>query len=146
MQIRLAQYEDLESIAHLMLEIFEDRMQVKYSLEGRTVFKELISLSSLQKRFLSNNLFYISTDDGFIKGALELEKPCHIAFLFVQQERRGVGKALCTFALEKSTQEICTVGAFEEAIGFYEGLGFVQVAQEKKINNIAYTLMAKTNT
>jgi len=145
MPIRTAQYEDLEIISVLMLEVFESRMQEKYSDAGKKAFKELISLSSLQKRFLSDNLFYMSMDGALVKGVLELEKPCHIAFLFIKQERKGLGKELCSFALEKSLEEVCTVGAFEDSIGFYEHLGFSQVSKEAKVHDMAFTLMAKAN-
>jgi len=143
MQIRLAEYKDLESISAVMLEIFESRMQEKYSDEGKKAFRELISLSSLQKRFLSENLFYISMDGTTVKGVLELEKPCHIAFLFVKQEGKGLGTKLCYEALDKSTEALCTVGAIEESIGFYEHLGFMQVAEQREVNDMSFTLMAK---
>lgn len=146
MCIRLAQFDELESISVLMLEVFQTHMQKKYSDEGQKAFIELIALSSLKKRFLSGNLFYISLDKNYIKGVLELEKPCHIAFLFVKEPGEGRGKGLCSYALEKSSQEACTVGAFEDSIGFYESLGFMKISEKRKANDMEFTLMAKVNT
>ena len=141
--IRLAEYNELALISQLMCELFHTKMQASYSKEGRKNFEAQIELAALQKRFLEENLFYIYIDYDDIKGVLELEKPCHIAFLFVKDERKGVGKNLCTIALENSTEEVCTVGVFEGAIGFYEKLGFIEVLEKKIFNAMEFTLMAK---
>ncbi|PHR54260.1 MAG: hypothetical protein COA44_13650 [Arcobacter sp.] len=141
--IRLGEYEDLETIAQLMLDIFEQKMQAKYTKEGQCSFKELISLNSLQKRFLSNNIFYIYTKDKDIKGVIELESPYHIAFLFSKEVHKGIGKSLCEHAFKNTKEDICTVGAFEEALGFYKKLGFIEVSETKTFHDLPFTLMAR---
>lgn len=55
----LAEYEELEEINFLMLKLFESKLQDSYTKEGIGVFKNEISLSSLQKRFFKGSLFYI---------------------------------------------------------------------------------------
>jgi len=144
MSIVLAEYEDLNAIASLMQGVFEEKMQVKYSQEGRESFQELICLSALQKRFLGENLFYIKIENGFVTGVLELEKPSHIAFLFVKDTQKGVGKELCESALRECDEAICTVGAFEDSIGFYKKLGFVALDKEGISHGMPFTLMAKS--
>jgi len=142
--IGLAKYEDLNTVSLLMQDVFEKKMKASYSSQGQECFSGLISLSAIQKRFLEGNLFYISIDDTDIKGVLEIEKPCHIAFLFIHEEGQGLGKELCSFALKESAELLCTVGAFKESIGFYKALGFVEVAKENTTQVMQFTLMAKS--
>ena len=130
MQIRLAEYDELVKISQLMLEVFDLRMKDKYTLEEQTSFLNEIELNSLQKRYLQEDLFYIYIEDEEIKGVLELERPCHIAFLFVKEERKGIARGLCLHALSNSKEEMCTVGAFKDAIEFYKKLAFMILSQE----------------
>lgn len=141
--IRLAEYEELQSICSLMKSVFKNKMQDYYTDEGIASFGVLVSLKSLQKRFLNNNLFYIYIKDEDIKGVIELESPCHIAFLFSALEKKGIAKDLCNFALKNNKEDICTVGAFSQSIAFYKKLGFIEVAEEKSLNGMTFTLMAK---
>jgi len=143
MQIRLAEFDELKKLSRLMLEIFHLKMKEKYTSEVQTSFLKEMALGSLQKRYFQDNLFYISVEDEEIKGVLELERPCHIAFLLVKEERKGIARALCSHALRKTEEEFCTVGAFKDAIEFYKKLDF-QILSKKDIkSNIPYTLMAK---
>ena len=110
--MRLARYEELESISTLMNSLFHKQMQKAYSKEGKIAFLEQITLQSLQERFKAESLFYI---DEKIETVLELEnkprrsqsdvslenKPrrsqsdvslentSHIAFLFSKYTRVG---------------------------------------------------------
>lgn len=142
--IRLAKYEELAKVSELMLDVFKKKMLSQYSAQGKKIFEKLISLSSLEKRFLSDNLFYIFIEDENIKGVLELEIPCHIAFLFVKEERKGIARKLCQKSLEQTSEEIYTVGAFASAVNFYKKIGFVEVSEERLVNGMCFTLMAKT--
>jgi len=142
--IRLAQYEELPKIAELMLDVFNTKMRSLYSEDGQVSFSQLISLSSLEKRFLSHNSFYIFIENEDIKAVLELEDPCHIAFLFVGDEGKGLGKSLCLKAIENTSEEVCTVGAWSAAVSFYKKLGFIEIAEEKVVNEMPFILMAKT--
>jgi len=143
--IRLAQYEELQSVSQLMQTIFRLKMQGQYTKEGKENFEKLIALSALEKRYLEDNLFYIYIQDEDIKGMIEIESPCHIAFLFSSIEKQGIAKALCETALERNNEDICTVGAFSDAIDFYKKIGFVKVGDENTINGMNFTLMAKAN-
>ena len=138
--IKKAEYMDLGLISLLMHTVFMTKMQSHYGEEGKKSFLEQIELASLQKRFLQGNVFYISEN---MTAVLEVEAPCHIAFLFVQEEEQGFGKALLSQALKDTAQDICTVGAFEEAIGFYRKVGFKTISDEKIFHGMAFTLMAK---
>lgn len=142
--IRLAEYEDLEGIAQLMYFVFQQKLQDSYSDKGRSNFLELISLSSLQKRFLSQSTFFISVDEDNIEAMIEIEEPCHIAFLFSKIENRGLARSLCEYALNEQEEEICTVGSVKGAIGFYKKLGFIQVGDETIAHDMSFTLMAKS--
>ena len=141
--IRLAEYNELKLISQLMFNIFEEKMKDRYSIQGVENFKMQIKLTSLQKRFLADNIFYIYVQDGNIKGVLELERPCHIAFLFSKEPLKGIAKSLCLSALNETHEEICTVGAFKDAIGFYEKMGFVKISEEELIHEMPFTLMAQ---
>jgi len=143
MNIIKAEFESLLKVSELMLEVFHEKMQTDDSEVGRKNFKEQIVLSSLEKRFLNNSLFYIFEDNEGMKGVLELEHPCHISFLFVKREHEGIASALCDTALKNSDEDICTVGAFSPSIGFYKRLGFIEVAPTKIIHEMKFTLMAR---
>lgn len=142
--ISLAKNKNLEEISLLMYDIFSSKMQNTYSQDGINSFKNDISLTSLQTRFSSNSQFYIYTKDSKIIAVLELEKPAHIAFLFSKIEGIGVAKKLCSFAQDNTSQEFITVGSYCNAIGFYKKLGFIEIDEEKTINGIAFTFMAKS--
>jgi len=141
--VRLAEFEDLEAINRLMQKVFSSQMQAFYSEEGRNSLMNLLSLRALQKRFLEDNRFYVYELQGRLEGVIELEHPCHIAFLFVQTPRKGIARRLCDEVLAKSKEEIVTVGAFSQAIGFYTKLGFKKVSQEQRVHGLPFTLMAK---
>jgi Acetyltransferase (GNAT) domain len=143
MSIRLAEYDELKKLSQLMLEIFDLKMKEKYTSEAEASFVKEIALSSLEKRYLQDSLFYISIEDEEIKGVLELERPCHIAFLFVKEERKGIAKSLCAHALSNCKEEVCTVGAFKDAIEFYQKLDFMILSQEDSTSKLPFTLMAK---
>jgi len=143
MLIRLAKHYELKRLSQLMLEIFNLKMKEKYTSEAKASFVKEIALSSLEKRYFQQNLFYISIEDDEIKGVLELERPCHIAFLFVKEERKGIAKSLCAHALSNSKEEVCTVGAFKDAIEFYQKLDFIILSQEDSTSKLPFTLMAK---
>ncbi|MDF1880231.1 GNAT family N-acetyltransferase [Sulfurimonas sp. MAG313] len=145
--IRLAEYDDLETISLLMLDLFHVKMSGAYTKEGRVSFLKQIETDALAQRFLQESLFYIYEIDGYIEGVIELEKSSHIAFLFSRVEKKGIARALCQEALNHCGVEVCTVGAFSEAIGFYKHLGFVILAEAKIAHGIEFTLMAsKTNS
>ena len=140
MSIQKAEYDDLEKISLLMQKVFKNKMQVHYSEEGQISFLKEIKLRSVQKRFLQGNIFYINED---MTAVLELEAPCHIAFLFVQKAQQGTGKSLLEKALDETEAEVCTVGSFSKSIGFYKRLGFECVSQESVFHGLSFTLMAK---
>jgi len=140
MSIQKAEYDDLETISLLMQNIFKKKMQTHYSEEGQSAFLEEIKLRSLQKRFLQGNIFYVN--EG-MTAVLEVEAPCHIAFLFVEETQQGIGKSLLEKVLDETEADICTVGSFSQSIGFYERLGFECVSQENVFHGLSFTLMAK---
>lgn len=144
MYIRLAEYDELKKLSQLMLEIFELKMKEKYTVEAQASLLEEIALPSLQKRYLQENPFYISIEDEEIKGVLEIERPCHIAYLFVKEEKKGIAKSLCLHALSNCKEEVCTVGAFKDAVGFYKKLDFIILSQEDSTSKLPFTLMAKS--
>ena len=141
--VRLAEFEDLEEISRLMIEVFSSQMQAFYNEEGGASLLRLLSLRSLQKRFLEDNRFYVYELNNKLEAVLELEHPCHIAFLFVQTPGKGIANCLCDEVLTKTKEEIATVGAFSQAIGFYTKLGFEKVSKEELVSGIPFTLMAK---
>lgn len=126
-----------------MLDIFDLKMKATYASEAEASFVNEIALSSLEKRYFQDSLFYISIEDEEIKGVLELEMPCHIAFLFVKDERKGIAKSLCAHAFSDCNEEVCTVGAYKDAIEFYHKLDFMILSQEESAGKLPFTLMAK---
>jgi len=141
--MRIAKYEELESISLLMNALFHTQMQEAYSKEGQESFLSQITLPSLQERFHKSSVFYI---DATIDTVLEIENSSHIAFLFSKIKGQGNAHKLCQYAFEKLPDGILSVGAFSGAIGFYEKEGFLKVAKEKVVHGLAFTLMAKTIT
>jgi len=139
--MRIAKYEELESISLLMNELFYAQMQEAYTNEGQEVFLAQITQLSLEERFRNRSVFYI---DETINTVLEIEGNSHIAFLFSKEKGQGNAHKLCNYAFKKLSDGILTVGAFSEAIGFYEKEGFIKIAQEQVMHGLAFTLMAKT--
>ncbi len=142
-EVLIAEYEQLGAVSDLMSAVFRRSMENTYGDEGRQVFLDEISLSSLQKRFFDQSTFYLCYQNDEIKGVLELENPSHIAFLFVAKEGEGTGTLLCTKLFEALKEGYVTVGAFSKAVSFYEGLGFKKVSEENSSDRMPFTLMAK---
>jgi hypothetical protein len=138
--MRIAKYEELETISLLMNELFHTQMQESYSKEGQDAFLEQLRLSALQERFTKNSVFYV---DEKIETVLELENESHIAFLFSKHPNQGNAHKLCNFAFSDLQDKIITVGAFSGAIGFYEKEGFIKIQDEQNVHGLSFTLMAK---
>ncbi|MDF1878191.1 GNAT family N-acetyltransferase [Sulfurimonas sp. SAG-AH-194-C20] len=138
--IREAKYEDLEAISLLMHEVFELKMRAFYSIEAQNAFLNQISLSSLQESYKAKNIFYINEN---ISAVLEFETYSHIAFLFSREENRGNAKALCEYAFTHKKSEALTVCAFENAINYYEKIGFKKVSNEIVLEGINFTIMER---
>ncbi len=138
--MRVAEYTELEKISLLMNELFDTQMKESYSPEGKHLFLEEISLEGLQKRFSESSVFYINEE---LNAVLELEKGSHIAYLFSKNVGQGNAKQLCEAVFKIAQEEVITVGAFSEAIGFYEKLGFIKVKEEQTVNEMTFTLMAR---
>ena len=138
---RLAKLEDLETISVLMNELFNSDMKAFYTKEGVKTLSAQITLKSLQERFFKDSVFYV---DSQIQTVLEVEKLSHIAFLFSKQQNKGNAKAICNYFFETTKEEFISVGAFSQALGFYEKLEFIKVSEPKLVNGMPFTLMAKS--
>ncbi|MDF1883040.1 GNAT family N-acetyltransferase [Sulfurimonas sp. SAG-AH-194-C21] len=138
--IREAKYEELEAISILMHEVFESKMRKLYTPEAQNSFLNQITLESLQESYNAKNIFYVNEE---ITAVLEFETYSHIAFLFSKDENRGNARALCEYAFKHKKSDALTVGAFKNAIAYYEKIGFTQVSEEIILEGINFTIMER---
>jgi ribosomal protein S18 acetylase RimI-like enzyme len=75
---------------------------------------------------LSGEKALVATWNGIIVGFIAFKRSNHLSLLFVRREfsRQGIGRELftqCTYDFDE-----VTVNAAEEAVGFYQKVGFMQ--------------------
>jgi GNAT superfamily N-acetyltransferase len=94
--------------------------------ESVAEWNKLCDPKELRNRILSDEKALVATWNGIIVGFIAFKRSNHLSLLFVRREfsRQGIGRALftqCTYDLDE-----VTVNAAEEAVGFYQKVGFIQ--------------------
>ena len=143
MAVRIARKEDFKGVHDVFLEVHKFHMD-----HTDNIFKDIDPI--LEDEFIEmiNNpegIFLVSDNDG-IDGFLNaniVEKNSKLTgykkYLMIEQlgvtkksQKKGVGRSLMEFAEEKAKEKGCTMlildvwGFNENAIGFYEHIGFAE--------------------
>jgi GNAT superfamily N-acetyltransferase len=89
-------------------------------------WNKLCDPKELRNRILSGEKALVATWNGIIVGFIAFKRSNHLSLLFVRREfsRQGIGRKLftqCTYDFDE-----VTVNAAEEAVGFYQKVGFIQ--------------------
>jgi GNAT superfamily N-acetyltransferase len=87
---------------------------------------KLCNPSELRGRILSGEKMLIATWNEIVVGFIAFKRGNHLSLLFVRREfsGQGIGRELFTRSI-KDLEEV-TVNAAEEAVGFYQKVGFKQ--------------------
>jgi ribosomal protein S18 acetylase RimI-like enzyme len=94
--------------------------------ESVAEWNKLCDPKELRNRILSGEKALVATWNGIIVGFIAFKRSNHLSLLFVRREfsRQGIGRKLftqCTYDFDE-----VTVNAAEEAVGFYQKVGFIQ--------------------
>jgi GNAT superfamily N-acetyltransferase len=94
--------------------------------ESVAEWNKLCDPKELRNRILSGEKALVATWNGIIVGFIAFKRSNHLSLLFVRREfsRQGIGRELftqCTYDFDE-----VTVNAAEEAVSFYQKVGFIQ--------------------
>ena len=146
-EISVAQKEDWEPAMELAWKTFLKFEAGEYGKEGTDHFLEFISDEKLFKMFtIGEYKLAVAKQNGRIAGLVSLRSGCHISLLFVDESlhRRGIGKALLSFAQERflnGPDVKLTVNAAPYAIGFYKKVGFAETDDLQHADGIIFQPM-----
>lgn len=113
--------------------------------ESNAEWLKLCSLAELRSRILSNEKTLVATWNEIVVGFIAFKRGNHLSLLFVRREfsRQGIGRQLF-MQCAKDLNEV-TVNAAEEAVDFYQKVGFQPTGDRFYSYGIWQTPMQWTN-
>lgn len=133
--------ENKEDAKAFIIDVFRDHDQLGYSASGAFSFESFV------KDRTDHLTFFGLLEKNVLEGVLAYdEKQHHIALLFVKKDkqRQGFGKALVEFVAKKEEENhvsSISVHSADQAIGFYQKLGFEMEGEIEKAGDIRYCNM-----
>lgn len=140
MRIEEISGKEKEKALELVLSVFMQYEAPDYSEQGIQSFKDFIS----NREKIDNLKFYSAyLDDALVGVIATRNNGNHIALFFVdgRHHRKGIGRKLFEYALEKSTGDKITVNSSPYAVEIYKKLGFVPDSGEQVVDGIRFTPM-----
>ena len=138
MEIRELNESELEEALNLVWEVFSEYEVPEYSEEGINEFWSFIH----NQDELDNLYIYGAFNKDEVVGVIATRKE-HISLFFVKEEyqRRGIGKSLFEYIIDKVEEDNITVNSSPYGVGIYEKLGFKAIDKEQLVNGIRYIPM-----
>ena len=111
--------------------------------EGRSAFRSATEFPTVQGHILAGDLKLWGCADSDLRAMGALRGGEHITFLFVDKRYRlrGLGEALVEAMRDEATTHghtRLTANATPSSLGFYERLGFEQMAEEQTRDGITF--------
>lgn len=130
----------------LVLRVFGEFVGPDFSDEGVAEFERSA------RRFLiespDDHAVTVAISEGALVGMIDVRDASHVCLFFVDAayQRRGVGAALLTAAVERarghdSLVDAITVNSGPAAVSAYRALGFAETAPESNVNGIRFVPM-----
>ncbi|MFH0256948.1 GNAT family N-acetyltransferase [Vibrio rumoiensis] len=126
MFVRKMEEKDLESVSATCMASFQQSVAGTLSEEGVSTFSKIAATNAFLERMKGDNLVLVAEIDGKVEGVIELKEGRHVAMLFISPEcqKKGIGKALLSSALNYAKVETITVSASLSSVPAYEKYGF----------------------
>jgi GNAT superfamily N-acetyltransferase len=133
-------------VCALVARVFDEYVAEDFSTEGVEEFYRYAEPGAMAERSRKGDKVLLVEEDGQILGMLELKGTDHIAMLFVDDQGRGLGRALVERALQLCREEAegleqVSVHASPYAVPIYRKLGFEAEGPERMENGITYVPM-----
>ena len=124
--VRKMEEKDLESVSATCMASFQQSVAGTLSEEGVSTFSKIAATNAFLERMKGDNLVLVAEIDGKVEGVIELKEGRHVAMLFINPEcqKKGIGKALLSSALNYAKVETITVSASLSSVPAYEKYGF----------------------
>lgn len=140
--------DELKETLELVKMVFDEFEAPYYSQEGIETFYRFIDLENIKKCLKENYKMYVAKKENKIIGMIAFRDNSHIALLFVDKEfhKKGIARKLFEkakkYCIENNKNiEHITVNSSPYAVGFYEKIGFVKIAEEQVVDGLRFTPM-----
>jgi GNAT superfamily N-acetyltransferase len=145
-RIRFMSEGEEHEVCALVARVFDEYVAGDFSAEGVEEFYRYAEPNALAERRREGEKVLLVEEDGQILGMLELKGTDHIAMLFVDDQGKGLGRALVERALQLCREETeglgqVSVHASLYAVPIYRRLGFEAEGPERTENGITYVPM-----
>ena len=140
MEIRAIGPEGLEAAQALVWESFLRFVAPGYAQEGVDSFRQLI----FSQEFIEKTVFWGAYEAEELAGVIAMNrKGDHVNLFFVKEafQRRGVGRTLWEWTLERSGSPVIRLKASPYGVPVYLRLGFEAAGGEQIRDGIRYTPM-----
>lgn len=134
-------------VCALVSRVFDRDVAPGYAREGIDEFYVYARPEAMARRAAGDCTVLVAESDGRLVGMVELAGPDLVAMLFVEEQGRGIGKALMAEAVRLARQRDpaparVRVHAAPDAVPFYRGLGFEAEGLLRTENGITYLPMS----
>ena len=145
-RIRLMSEGEEHEVCALVARVFDAYVAKDFSTDGVEEFYRYAEPGAMAERSRKGDKVLLAEENGHILGMLELKGTNHIAMLFVDDQGRGLGRALVERALQLCRKEAkgleqVSVHASLYAVPIYSKLGFEAEGPERTENGITYVPM-----
>jgi predicted GNAT family N-acyltransferase len=135
-----------QEVCALVARVFDEYVAGDFSHEGVQEFYRYAEPIAMAERIQKGDKVLVAEEDGQILGMLELKGADHIAMLFVDDQGRGLGRALVERGLQLCKEgteglEQVSVHASLYAVPVYRKLGFEAEGPQRTENGITYVPM-----
>lgn len=148
MKIRPANNYDARAIGQLIATSAAPRILDGMSRADRRHFLHSNNTRAIRKFLAADFRYYVAEDHTTLVGVVGIKPPAHLYHLFIADgfQGRGLGRQLWGVArkvIAAMGSGTVTVNASHNAIGFYQGIGFVATQPLQEKFGLRYQPMAR---
>ena len=144
-RVRPLTFEELDEASRIIWKSYYRAEKDLTSLEGMTVFRDLVEPLSLKMNALDGSvLFFGAFREGIMVGVGALKEKRRVLLLYVlpEEQGRGAGSAILRALLSRADGALpVTVNAAPGAVGFYRRFGFVPTEGQQEKDGIRFVPM-----
>ena len=145
--IRLIAPSDIEPVAELLAALATEFIIGKFAPDAQERFLANNNATAIRNFIAGGYRYHVAESNGAIAGFVGVRDNQHLYHLFVEKsmQHRGIGRRLWHFAkrdcLNHGHRAAFTVNASDNAVQFYERVGFIRDGVAQNANGVLYNPM-----